>query len=362
METIKSKKSPLCFLFDLLGMKVKKSYIQHQAKKRFGSKEITFNGDIKNVKSILFVIPDNLLGALYQVENLLSIMSKYEKSDFFLLTGKNCTPWFKQFHGIKNLFEYDGSETCFFKSSVKELKNELRSEHFDICFILDKDHPIILDFLLTQIDADYRVTYDGNSEFPYSNVRIKGKDDTHAVDKNLAISRALKIPLHDKLHWSVSSERVEEIGHILKEHGIKSSDKAACIDIDYFVNFCGKKWTEELVRRLKSELSQYFWYAHVDNADNSKYADWLRSLELPCFYGISPTRIAALLHKSELLVSGKSYLFELAFLLKKKAFGIFAEGDFKTHCRNKDKSKGISISDKADDDTISELIKNLPLS
>lgn len=359
MEPEKKKKSLLCFFFNLLRKKGKDSFIKYLAKKNLSSKEINFNGDIEKVKKILFIIPDTVLEAFYQVENILSIMSKYNKSSLSILTGENSAPWFRHFHGISELFCYNTQEDCIFDSEVKALKAEIKAHHYDICFILDRNSSSILSYLLTQINADYRISYYNNSEFPFSNLRIKGNEDSHAVENNLLISRALQIPLHDKLHWSVSKESINEIGHALKEQGINPSDKAGCIDVDFFVDNFGKKWTKDLIERIKSEVTAFSWYMYVKNADDSKYADWLRSLALPCFLDLSSTRTAALLYKSEILLSGKSYLFELAFLLKRKAIGIFKEDEIKMHCRNIEKSKGIIISEKPDDDTIAQFVSNL---
>lgn len=359
MEPEKKPKSPLCFFFNLLGNKGKESFIRYQAKINLGSKEISFNGDIEKVNNILFIIPDDILEAFYQVENMLSIMSKYNNSSISILTGENSAPWFKQFHGVSQLFKYNTQETCVFSYDAKILKSQLKEHHFDICFILDRSYSLILNYFLTQIDADYRISYFHDSDFPYSNLRIKALDDAHAVENNLSISRALKIPLHDKLHWSVSKDSIAEIGHALKEQGIDPSNKAGCIDVDFYVSNYGKKWTKDLVDKVKAEVNEISWYIYVKNADDSKYADWLRSLSLPCFLELSPTRTAAILYKSEILLSGKSFLFELSYLLKRKAVGIFKEDELKRNCRNNKKSKGIAISDSPDDETINEIINTL---
>lgn len=356
MEHEKKKNSPLCFLFNLLGKKGKESFIRYLAKRNLSSKEINFNGEMDSVKSILFIMPDNILESFYQVENILSVMGKYENVSAFILTGENSASWFRHFHGISKLYSYNIEEKCFFDPEIKELKNELKSNHFDILFNFDRDNSPMLSYLLTQIDADYRISYYNDYDFPYSNLRIKAKEDSHAVENNLAISRALKIPLHDKLHWSVSKDSIDEIGHALKEQGIKPTEKAGCIDVDFFVENFGKKWTELLIESLKGEVTNISWYLCVKNAEDSRYADWLRSLSLPCFLDLSPTRIAALIHKSEILISGKSHLFELAFLLKRKAVGIFREDELKRHCRDTKKSKGITYTEKPDEKTISQLI------
>jgi ADP-heptose:LPS heptosyltransferase len=83
--------------------------------------------------------------------------------------------------------------------------------------------------------------------------------------------------------------------------------------------------------------------------------NWLKARKLPVFSELTPSRLAGLLQKTDVIVSGKTIYFELASLLQRPSVGIFTEEELRRHCRNTPFSIGITYSQRPNEVTITEI-------
>ena len=83
------------------------------------------------------------------------------------------------------------------------------------------------------------------------------------------------------------------------------------------------------------------------------------NFNIPVFFEFTPARLTALLAKSSLIISGRSYIFELANLLHKKSLGIFNSEDIVTYCKSTTLSNGIAVPDNPENIDSQNIVKRV---
>ena len=128
------------------------------------------------------------------------------------------------------------------------------------------------------------------------------------------MAKALGAEIHGDLHWSVTKETVEEILVMLKQSSIKKTEWLGGIDAHYFYFSFGSSWTEELIDKLSMHNNKT-WYLYVANIPEPSFMSWLKMRKMPVFTDLPPPKLAALLHKSDCIISGKGMFFDQFFVI-----------------------------------------------
>jgi ADP-heptose:LPS heptosyltransferase len=324
-----------------------RSYILHLAE------------DFKTAKNILFVLPEDQLEALFQIENFLSLISLFPDARVILLCDKKISPYFKNFNKISALFEYDKNTLRLFSKEQSLLQKQLLKEYIDLCICLEKNPDNYLYLLIGSSGAKVRLGYFDAGEYPFFNLRIKSTQELIFIkEQNSVMAKLLGAKLKGDIRWSVSKDIIEEMMHRMKEFSIPSDARVGGIDAYYFYYAFGAQWTDHLIESLKSTVNNS-WYLITSEVPDHHFLEWLQTKHMPVFTDLSPSRIAALLYKSEIIISGKSVLFAMANLLTRPAIGVFEKQELNRYYKSSPQSKAISFSERPDEHIIEEIGRNI---
>ena len=360
MNSNENSRSPLCTLYAIMGSGGRKKYVNFLSG-RIKKKRLDYRSSLKNINSILIILPDDILEALYQLESIMSVMAEYSSAKTYILASESCKPWFENIHGITDLFTYSSKENCFANSDITSVKQKLRKLSIDICLVLDKKPPLIISYIIAKISPSLRVAYKDALPFPFANVRVAlSEENTHIIKKNLSLIKILNIPPVKSVKWSVPKERLEEIKLLLIENKIARSARFGVVDLTYIVKRYGEEWAEKLVRNIVTKTDSLKWVIYIEKRpETDKLKQWYASFDLPVFFEFSSSRLTALLSKSKITLSGRSYIFELTNLLHKKSIGLFFEDEIVTYCNSSKLSTGIVVEKKPAENSIEIVTKKV---
>ena len=362
MNKNRKLKPMLYYLAKLFGSQGRASLIKYLVYKKCGSHILTLPDDLLAVKNILFVLPEDTLEALHQIENIISIIShfnKTHKAQVFFLCEKRIVPYFNNFHNVSSIFEYDSTDRFLFSNQFSLLRKKLIKEYIDLCLFLERDPDLSLLYLTGHIQAKIRVSYSDIGSFPFFNLQIKPLDrHVHLTDQNNLMSKVFGAKLNNEIHWSVLKNTLDEMKVMLKEFSVSETAWLGGIDAQLFYYKFGRQWTDTLIENLKAQ-SEKTWYLYVRDIPEHSFLNWLKTKNLPLFSDLSPSRLAALLKKSNLIISGKAATFKLASLLQTPAIGLFEKNELEKYCRSTPQSIGIPYSIKPDEQTINSIIEKV---
>lgn len=362
MENKKKFRPFFYYVTKFLSKQKRIDFVKFLVQRKCGSSVINIPDDLATVKNMLFVLPENSLDMLHQIVNIVSIIDHFSiihKTQINILCEQAIAPYFKNFHGINSVIEYDYKDRYLFSSEFAVLQKKLRKEYIDMCIFLERDPDISLLYLVGLMQAKVRVSYEDIATFPFFNLQIKSPvNSVHKTDRNCIIAKVLGAKLHMDIQWSVSKDMKEEIAMLLRESSISENEWIGGVDIQYFYSTFGDTLAENLVDSLKKEKNRK-WYLYVDYPPQSSFLNWLKKMGIPVFSNLSPSRLAALIYKSDLIISGKTKIFELANLLNKPAIGLFKMNELDQYCKQTSQSVGIPYTQKPDEQSIEEILKRL---
>lgn len=362
MENTKKIKPLPYYLTKLLSNNLRTRLIKFLVNRKCGDHIIDLPDDLSSVKNILFILPENLLDAIYQVQNIISIIGYFSKKHNVhttILCEEKIAPYFNNLQGINTIMEYELSQRYLFSSQLLTLHKRISKEYIDLCVFLERYPDLSLLYLVGQIHAKVRVTYSEAGEFPFFNLRIQSVSrQIHKAEQNNLIARTLGAKLQKDLQLGVSRDKIDEIEIMLTDFSIATDAWLGGIDAQLFYFTFGREWTEDLITKLNL-INNTVWYLYARSIPEHSFLAWLKAREMPVFYDISPSRLAALLHKTKLVLSGKTMLFELANLLNRPAIGLFQEQELNQFCRETSQSIGIPYTKRPDEQTILDVCQNI---
>ncbi len=311
------------------------------------------------MKKVLVILPEDPVEAFHQITNYLQLVALFQKAAFSLLCTQKISPFFRQVHPAATIVEYEPPQRFLFSRDFDDIGKLFFREEFDLCLVLERTPDISLLFVAGKTAAPLRVGYRGAGEFPFLNMQMSPSPKRpYRADQNAIVAQAFGASGDITVRWSVSKETLEEISHMLRELNIHKASKLIGIDVELFVTAFGPDWTEQLCGKLLADksISCYF---YVDGDSDKAIQQFLTSIELPVFSGLSASRCAALITRSAGVISGRSIFFELANLLKKPVIGIFDEGQFATYCRPSLSTKAVTFSGSPDKKTVESVLSLL---
>jgi ADP-heptose:LPS heptosyltransferase len=317
------------------------------------------------IKKALVILPEDPVEAFHQINNYLQITALYRSASFVLLCTSSVGAFFKHVHPEATIVEYDASQRYLFSQELEERGKSFFKEEFDLCLILEHEPDISLLFLAGKTSAPVRAGYSEAGLFPFLNMHINpSKHARLRADQNAVMARSLGASGERKLQWSVSKETVEEITHMLRELHLTAPSRLIGIDAGLFFREFGADWTEALCARLR-ENKRFSFYLYAGEEPDEPLSRFLTSTGLPAFSNLSAPRSAALIGKSEGIVSGRSVFFELANMLKKPVIGIFKESERAIYCQESGLTKAVTYSSAPDRhvaDSVIALVNSLAVS
>jgi len=321
-------------------------------KRRYKVSAICFPINISEVKEILLILPQSPIDVLYQLQNITGIASLFKHAGVTLVCERQTTSLVKMIPGL-NVIEYDLDSSRTFSKQFTGLAKEFRGV-VDICFLLDHKPDLPLLYLAGASAAPTRVGYYGAGEFPFLNLQVSpSKQRKYIPDLNCSISDLFGAK-PEGVCWSVAPKVLDEIDHLLRESKIKRKGSLIGVDALFLFRKFGQQCAEQFLCRFK-ELNNGEMYLYADHIDSVKETDWLKSQKLPVLTHLSESRTAALVSRSDLIITGNTLLYVVAGLLNRPAIGFFHETEIESYCPQSTNQKGISFKGVSEKETVEVL-------
>ncbi len=355
MKKSRHPKGLLGTVAGIVGQKRQAALLTVLTGKRLRSHLLQFPGDLKRIGKALYIFPESPLDALYQVENVVSLIAHFNGADTIFFCEQEVGAYFKKMHGVTSVFTYDRSNRYLFSREFAAMGNMMAREGFDIVLLLERNpDPALLD-LVVRSGAGIRAGYGGAADYPILNVRIGSPGDSdHLANRNAQMAVVLGAKRAGRVRWSVSRTTLDETEIMLNEAGLLKQPLKGGVDIGVLGRMYGREWTRALIEGLHRTTIR--WYLYAEHADDALWSQEIESLKMPVFAGLNPSKLAALVRMSSVIISGKSVVYELADLLQTPAVGIFEENVLSAHCRRDTRCAGIAYAGAPDVRTIEQAV------
>lgn len=332
--------------------------------KKCGAYAIDIPDDLYSSKNILFILPEDLVETLHQFINIISIITYFNskhKSNIIFLCEKKVTPYITHIQDVKRVIEYDKKDMYLFSTTINQIQKQLLKEYIDLCMLLEREPEISILSIIGNIRSKIRATYADVGEFPFFNFRIKiSKEHQYRTDQNCIMAEMLGAKKQSSLQWSVSNDMLNDIDLKLKELLIPEATWLGGIDILFFYENFGVQFADKLIEEVLSQFPEN-WFLYTEFIPDNSYSIWLKEKQMPVIAGITPSRQAALLKKTDLFLTGKTPLFELAHLLQKPVIGLFKKSELLCYCSQTNIAIGIPYTDEKREDLLNEMCKKVAI-
>ena len=321
-------------------------------KRRYKVSPISFPINVTEVKEILLILPPRQIDVLYQLQNITGLASLFKHAGVTLVCEHQSTSLVKMIPGL-NVIEYDLDSSKIFAKQFTGLAKEFRGI-VDICFLLDHKPDLPLLYLAGASAAPVRVGYYGAGKYPFLNLQVSpSRQKKYIPDLNCSISDLFGAK-PEGVCWSVAPKVLDEIDHLLRESKIKRKGALFGIDILFLFRKFGQVWAEQFLGRFK-ELKKGEIYLYADRIDSERETEWIKEQKLPVLTHLSESRTAALVSRSDLIITGNTFLYVIAGLLNRPAVGFFHETEIETYCPQSSIHKGISFKGISEKENIEVL-------
>jgi ADP-heptose:LPS heptosyltransferase len=330
------------------------SLLKWAVKRHYRAPLFVFPIEFGSSLRVLVILPQDPLEALHQLSCIVSMTTHFKAAHLVVLCERRVTPLFKGLGGISEIIDYDRAEWHLFSKEFEKIGKEIRNSGFDVCLMLDSKPDLALLYTAGKSAASVRIGVRDTGEYPFLNLHvIPASERIYLTDRGLLVAAMLGVPERPKAHWSVSKDSVEEVGLMLSEMKIAPSSRLVGIDGLHFYKRHGRQWTQALVDMLRKKPCMCYFFSYDEPHDDA--LEWLNQQDIPSFSNLSVSRSAALIYKSELVVTGATVLFELADLLRKPAVGVFEDGEYPVFCRESGSTKGLRYLIRPDEVTLESI-------
>jgi ADP-heptose:LPS heptosyltransferase len=337
--------------FTAMGQKRSRALLSFLLKKKHKVPQLSFPVDIPAVKEILIVLPEEHLQVLHQLRNIISLMTLFKHAGITLLCERGVAPYIKMVPGL-NIVEYNAQD--HFSAEFSRMAQQFRGS-VDICFLLDTTPELPVLYLVGATAAGIRVGYCDVGEYPFLNLHIRPSEErTYLADWYSCMAETFGAR-SGEIRWRVAQKTVEEVEHLIKELKMKPDAPLLGFDAVHFMRSFGIEWTEKFLAEL-NKLKLGTIYFHVAHETREEELIWLCKQNVPSFPDLSTSRLAALVSKSKIVISGNTPMYALAGLLFTPAVGFFPENEIERYCPQSALLKGVACKGQPDEENIAAML------
>ncbi len=341
--------------FKLLGPSRSKALLSNILSRRYRREIFSFPINVASTKEVLVIIPERPIEILYQFKNILSIVSHFRGSSITVFCETSVSLYIKMIPNIK-IIEYFSGEMTSFAAESKEYIAELK-DNFDLCILLDRNPDISMLFLVGSINAPIRIGFDSAGEYPFLNLRTRSASKKYIADKNCMIAELFGKQT-ESLQMSVARKTLDEVDYLIKSSHLSINTGIAGIDILFFLKNFGERWSEDFINQLQQAYQGQI-YFYISEKPKNGEVKWLKIQSVPSFSELTPSRVAALIFRSDFVISGNSILYGFASILNLPAIGFFRQEEFELYCPGTENLKGFIYKETPDENCISRVLNSV---
>ncbi len=342
--------------FNILGNSRSKAFLSYFYGRKFRKRTFSFPIDNASIKQVLIILPDQKIEILYQLQNLLSLISLFKNAAITLFCEKDVSSFVKMVLN-EEIIEFDKSTFSGFGPELKTYTDKFK-DTFDICILLDRTPDISILYLLGATNAPIRAGYEDAVEYPFLNLKTRSSRHNRYIPDRNCIMTDLFGGNSQPLQISISKKTLEEIDYLLKGAHIDSDQGLVGIDALFFLKRFGDNWFNTFLSRL-FQIYKGKSYFYVSDLPSSIESAWLGSQEIPILIELTPSKVAALIQRTDLVISGNTEFYGIAALLNIPAIGFFQEDEIHDYCPNTNKLKGFIYNQLPDEKSIDILLESI---
>jgi ADP-heptose:LPS heptosyltransferase len=344
------------FAFALLGRSRGRKILADIVRKQTAQRPLfSFPLDAAAVKSVVIILPPDRLQVLHQLKNVAALKSFFHNAEVTLVSEAGAAPLARLLHGV-HVVEYPIEEKRLFSAAFAGFTRQF-SGAVEVCCLLTRTEDLPLLYLAGRTGAMVRAGYQGAGIFPFINLHVNpSADRRYAADWNLALAEMLGAKKVRDISWAVTKQTEAEIDHLLREVRCAGPSRLAGIDALFLYRALGAGRAAECIRTIEPVVKERL-YLYAEKTGDAAEMQWLLQFNLPLIYNISVPQVAALLSRSDLVVTGNTLLFGLAVLLNMKAVGIFDKKEIDACCPGTPMVRGIVYQASPGNETVSGITK-----
>jgi ADP-heptose:LPS heptosyltransferase len=351
-------------LFRLMPPSVAKIVISFLLRKRIDKSPAAFPGDLNRSGDILFILPEDRVEMVFQLENLFAILGRYKNSNItFLCPAAHAS--FVSALKKSQVVKYDPAQFTLYSAEFNKVIAEFSSRAFDICVVLEKRYTLAHLYIVGMSRAHLRIGWGDTGAYPFLNVRFipAGRDNATLWERNLEVAKILNADADTTVRWGVPKTTAEEVAQLLSEHKLKKDPALICLDLVNLERNCGREWCEELLKALATPRKGRFYVFGGPEEENHSFKD----LPFPVLPPMSIPRTAALIACTDLVITGAGALLGLAQISACDIIPVVTKEQAAAYCKKDERIMPAMFEAKADDKTakavltgIRTLIERLP--
>ncbi len=304
---------------------------------------------------MLFILPENTLEALYQVENVVALREHFSQASVSFLCRAEVSDYFRSIAPEASFVDYHLDDRYLHSPVFAAFGISFAHEHFDLCFLLEKHpHMALLD-LVGKTGARVRVGYDGAGEYPFVNYVVRPSTCESLVEHNCAMARSMGLRIGSRRRLVVAREAVQGVDRLLRDIGANASEPFIALDIGGFIAACGAEWTVSLVSALRHASHAAICAVETAGETDNDYARRIASAGAKVVPSLPVPRSAALLSKAVCVAAPRSVLLRMATLLGKPSVAVLPDTQRRRYAP-KGLCTAVSYTDGPDEDTIGRIV------
>jgi hypothetical protein len=339
--------------FKALGQSRSKAVVASLIKRSDKSVPFSFPIDTYSVGNVLIFMPEQPIEILYQLKNLLSILSIFKHATISVVCEENASNFIKMIPGI-TIIEYKKEEKDKLSPEFIELAAEFENKT-DLCLLLDRKPHFSILYFVGITKAAVRAGYEEAGGYPFLNLKIRSSlNKGYISDSNCLLSQLFGLQT-EMLRMAVARKTLEEVDHLLKESHINPNFALLGIDALFFLRQFGEKWLEQFLALLHKSY-QGSTYLYISDELSDQEQQWFKKQNEVTFFELTAPRIAALIYRTDLVIAGNTIMYGLAAILNMTAIGFFTENEKEIYCPDTPKLKGIIYKGIPDEQTVSKLV------
>jgi ADP-heptose:LPS heptosyltransferase len=344
------------YLSRLLPPRQRYELVRRRCARRYESSLLTFPLEFERVRSVLLVMPEDLLQALYQVETVMALMARFASAHLTFLCRHDVGEYFRAIATGASFVEFRPEERYLYSPVLARYGESLEHEHFDVCVLLERTADLALLHIVGKTGAPARVGYAGCGGYPFVNHEVRPSPQHRSlVERNLALARAIGAPLPAGTRLTVPADAAAGVAQLLRELQVPPTAHLGLVDACHFVATQGPAWTAELLGQLRQQLPQLQWCCPALSATADAALTALRQQGAVVVPPLPVVRSAALVERCEVTLSGAAPLYRLACLQLRPCAGLFDQSQLDALFQPGEGRQPVAYSGTADSHAASAL-------
>jgi ADP-heptose:LPS heptosyltransferase len=316
--------------------------------------------DLKAARNVALFLPGDPLEALYAIPAILAFTNYFRDAHRVIICERSTASYFDYMQGIAEIVSYDAEGRFLYSREMTALETVLSSREYDVCVMMERAPDISLLKLMLRISSGIRIGYDNGRRDGFYNFRVRGgAGQGHVSARTLLLAHTIGARPPGSIQWNVSKQSMEEIRHALRENRVDTSVPLAGIDAGYFYRRFGSAWAGRLVASL-TQQHRFSWYLYSESAPGEGLLAWCAATNLPLFSSLSPSRTAALIQLSWVVVSGRAVLFALASILSRPVVAVLERSEAAAYSTSSPRCSVVQFSGNPGEETVAAVCGKIP--